>query len=276
MEFALRSAGSKAGGQSANEDAYGFLSPDRAWVIDGATSTDPNSVIGESTGGKWLAEQLHAYLSGDRSDDLPAEVLTRASRWLYSQWLGLSMSSEVPPYGSLAYVHLIDEQLHYGVLGDVVIATRSAVGAVELIKDDRSEPFQRMALDLSYRTQGLDLSNRQREFEKRYVNTKIGYPIFTVFPHSPEDFLTGIIEVTPGMSVLIASDGFSRLVDTFGTFDIGALIEAIADPDGVPTMLSTLRAIELADPERHRYRRLKVHDDATGLLLVCRSCSVEN
>jgi hypothetical protein len=66
--------------------------------------------------------------------------------------------------------------------------------------------------------------------------------------------------------VLLASDGYYRLVDHYNAASDAELVRRTAEL-GADAMLAQLRAIEAADPLATRYPRLKIADDATALLL---------
>jgi len=68
-------------------------------------------------------------------------------------------------------------------------------------------------------------------------------------------------------SVLMMSDGFYRLVDTFERYTDASLFDAV-ERRGLRALLAELRAIELADAECVRHPRFKAHDDATALWLA--------
>ena len=66
--------------------------------------------------------------------------------------------------------------------------------------------------------------------------------------------------------ILLASDGYYRLVDHYGAVDDAELVRRTAAL-GADVMIEQLRAIEADDPLAMRYPRLKIADDATALLL---------
>ena len=69
-----------------------------------------------------------------------------------------------------------------------------------------------------------------------------------------------------GGHVLLASDGFWRLVDPYGVLTADALMDAVV-ARGPAAVLADLRAIEAGDAACVRFPRLKVRDDATAVLL---------
>lgn len=66
--------------------------------------------------------------------------------------------------------------------------------------------------------------------------------------------------------VLLASDGYYRLVDHYGARNDAELVRE-TDRQGADALLKQLRAIEAADSLGTAYPRLKMRDDATALLI---------
>jgi hypothetical protein len=64
--------------------------------------------------------------------------------------------------------------------------------------------------------------------------------------------------------LLLMSDGFYRLVDTFGRYGDRALLEAV-ERRGLGALLDELRELESADAECVAHPRFKRYDDATAL-----------
>ena len=66
--------------------------------------------------------------------------------------------------------------------------------------------------------------------------------------------------------LLLATDGFYRLVDTYRMLTAGELMQAALER-GLAPLYAELRRIEDADPECLSHPRLKARDDATALLV---------
>ena len=67
--------------------------------------------------------------------------------------------------------------------------------------------------------------------------------------------------------LLMMSDGFYRLVDTFERYTDATLFQAV-EQRGLAALLQELRELERGDPECRRHLRFKTHDDATALRLA--------
>jgi hypothetical protein len=98
------------------------------------------------------------------------------------------------------------------------------------------------------------------------MNTPSGYGVFSITPPPAHFVRSGTIALEPGATVLLASDGLTRLVDVFRRYGARELFEA-ARLRGIASLVDELRHIESADSECISFPRAKISDDATGLLL---------
>jgi hypothetical protein len=67
--------------------------------------------------------------------------------------------------------------------------------------------------------------------------------------------------------ILIASDGFFRLVNVFGAYDESKLLAAALHGKGLAALYTELREREAEDPTCRRHPRLKFMDDASAVLV---------
>ena len=98
------------------------------------------------------------------------------------------------------------------------------------------------------------------------MNTPGGYGVFSITPPPPHFVRSGAITLAPGASVLLASDGLTRLVDVFQRYDARKLFNT-ARAHGLASLVDELRQIETADSECISFPRAKISDDSTGMLL---------
>jgi hypothetical protein len=73
--------------------------------------------------------------------------------------------------------------------------------------------------------------------------------------------------VKPGEPIVLATDGFMRLVDVFGAYSDTALHARLAAGKG-PDLMKELRERERSDLLAAAYPRVKTHDDATFLVIA--------
>ncbi|WP_161783823.1 hypothetical protein [Bosea sp. LC85] len=76
-----------------------------------------------------------------------------------------------------------------------------------------------------------------------------------------------IATVSPTATVLLASDGFMRLVDVLKRYDEAGLMQAVVS-EGAAALVAELRRLESGDPRTERFNRVKIHDDATALVVM--------
>jgi hypothetical protein len=99
------------------------------------------------------------------------------------------------------------------------------------------------------------------------MNTPGGYWIFNGDPKAVEHARTGIIPLGKGGKLLLATDGFSRLVDLFEYFATwGDLLYAL-QKSSLQELGEILRDIETRDSECLKFPRFSTHDDATAVYM---------
>jgi hypothetical protein len=100
---------------------------------------------------------------------------------------------------------------------------------------------------------------------RSHRNQPGGYWVAADLPGSAYEALAGTVDVTGLRRLAVATDGATRLVDTFGTHDWRGMLDALV-ADGPAAWIARTREVERADaaaePARRRGRG-KVHDDAS-------------
>ena len=74
-------------------------------------------------------------------------------------------------------------------------------------------------------------------------------------------------QVHPGAPIVLATDGFMRLVDVFAVYSDGELHDRLAAGQG-PDLMQELRERERGDLMAGAFPRVKTHDDATFLVMA--------
>ena len=74
--------------------------------------------------------------------------------------------------------------------------------------------------------------------------------------------------IEPGDHILLMSDGFYRLIDTFNLYSPRNFMARATAPNGLSFLYNELRTVEDSDPDGRLYPRVKKSDDATALLLT--------
>lgn len=281
MGWRVISQASEKGSAAYNEDMSGAAGT-CAWIIDGSAffSGAPRTT-GESEGA-WLVRRIDAILRANPPEDLAfpawAEALERQLREDYAA-LGEGHPEREAGEGPSAVLGLIRLRrdgdacrIEGAVIGDVSILIRDG-DRIERWTDPSSNPFEAKTIAaatadghrpgevISPKALAQILQNR------RSLNRSGGY--WAVNPGL--DWREGLrlfsAEISPGATILLASDGFMRLVDVIAHCDEAGLMDSVARL-GTAGTIAALRRLESVDLLAERFRRVKIHDDATALLVT--------
>jgi len=268
-------------GSATNEDraaAEGRL----AWVIDGATDVLAAPLTNRESDSAWFADELDRELrdyARSGLDDLdlaalPGELARSiAPRFDAASQRRPATRHEHPSAAGLI-IALQPDRVAYVALADcsMIARTDGATSRHGIARDDagdrhlvgvlRTEPD-------THKTTGSDLRGRLLpilQASRDLLNEPHGYGAFSVLP--PPDVFTmqGSLAARPGTRLLLATDGFMRLVDVFSLYSEEGLMDA-AGTLGLAALEAELRGFEQSATGRSRFPRFKCHDDATALLI---------
>lgn len=276
----LLSQASERGSAAVNEDAAG-LHGRHAWIIDGSAFFSGPARIAESSEGAWLVATVDRWLRHDLPDDVPlsAAAAALAARLVDEDArLGPAPPERRAGEGPLAVFALLrlvaqadGFRLDAMMLGDVsvLIADR---GRVTRWTDERVQPFEaRTIAAASAAGRGGRAVIASEAFaqvieNRRFLNREGGY--WAVGPGQPWQAGLRFMSqpISADATLLLGSDGFMRLVDGLGAYSDTDLVAAAA-ARGVESLIAELREIEREDGDAARFARVKIHDDATALLI---------
>ncbi|MBV1693966.1 MAG: protein phosphatase 2C domain-containing protein [Hyphomicrobiales bacterium] len=263
-------------GRDLNEDAAGATG-NLAWVLDGARS--PVAPRFGPSDAAWLVGEIDTRLqaagaSGATLDD----ALARLASALPLAW---GPADDADPAGGptncLALLHLeVDAgtggaNIEAAVLGDVVVLMDGGDGPV-IWTDERVRPFEARTIAVAARcsrapdgTLGPEVAETIRA-NRRAINTPHGFAV--VSPVRPWLHLARRFSarLAPGSRLALMSDGFWRLVDPFEMMSPRELLDALLSGEA-DALLARLRAAERDDGDAGRWPRIKIHDDATVMVV---------
>lgn len=291
MQVACTDQVCAAGGAAANEDAVGTTgTPERgaAWVIDGATGVGERERIpGWDSDAQWYAQRLSQAFAQHALQDRPVPALFRSLieglAEAYRRESEPATTPAVPrhalPSAAAAWIRWDGAGcLTFAALGDCKALLRQADGKTDALgprtaakSDDRINQAVRRLQDAglsapeAYRAQ---LARHLRANRDR-MNTPEGYWVFSVHPEAADHLDLDRRTLQGDAEILLMTDGFFRLVDTYRAYDPDGLFDAVRT-HGLEALLGELRAIEAADPNCLRYPRLKPADDAAAVYLLAR------
>jgi hypothetical protein len=279
-----------APGATINEDGYGFwpaeaprAAPRAAWVLDGVTGINDRPLLPGPSDAAWFVAQVQAALPAllSQSADMPIAALVDAlvrelDRRQSAAWID-PRGADIweTPAASFAFVRLIGAEVEIARLGDCLVLLEAADGAVTVMEHpvlEQIEAETRQAV-LDLRAAGITDPQQVRakmipqlRAQRRRRNRADGYGVLAA-EHSCMPMMHVDRMPTANLRrVLLASDGYYRLVDHYNAMTDAGLIRR-TEADGAAALLQQLRAIEAADPLAASYPRLKIRDDATALLI---------
>ena len=266
-------------GRASNEDAIGATRC-AAWAIDGTKGPFDHKLTPGPTDATWHAQTLNAVLLESYADATgdPTASLAKAAERLSAAYTrnAIDVPSHEQPSACLALVAAgPSRMLHLFNIGDCCILMERA-GAVRNFGSSRIERLEPAAIVELVRLReamddGSDPWPQLRETLKRNFETAMNKPGGYWVVHPSLHWLHAVQhEELPAHEVdhvLIASDGFFRLVNVFGAYDAYGLMAAALHGKGLAALCAELRAREAEDPTCRRHPRLKPMDDASAILV---------
>ena len=261
-----------------NEDAHGATAA-AAWVIDGAKGPFDHRLTPGPSDASWYAQALNDVLAAQFQDPPAdpvrslAETAGRLAR-IYGEVARTAPLHEQPSAClSLATLDAAAASLTLFNIGDCrMIVDRAGVArsfgssGIERLERDAIAEVSRLRQRAGH---AGDPWQELRPTLRRNFETAMNRPGGYWVTHPSLPWLHQVqradIPLREVNHVLIASDGFFRLVAVFEAYDPSGLVAA-ARARGLSALCAELRAREDDDPECRRYPRLKARDDATAVL----------
>jgi len=274
-------------GNGTGDDRYGFdESSGTAWVVDGATDVgtarlfpdigaDPEApTFGWESDAAWYADRLSerfiqppaalqsakAYLES-AIFDVAAKAQAEALRPIASE-----PRHNLPSAGGI-WMQRSDDVLEFAALGDCVAIVRTGghsqfVGQLDLIKAEHALNRKQLA-EPAGKAGGYASA---RETRNR-MNTDGAHWVFSLHPEAAARADVTKIQLRGETQILLMSDGFFRLVEPYGLYDVDSLMTRAMEEDSLPDLAAQLRAAEQNPEDDARIGRLKTSDDACAVLV---------
>lgn len=263
-----------------NDDACGAHGA-FAWVIDGATDLHTPPYSGQASDAQWLAERLnshlHAALEGQTSEAELRAVIRKAAQRAHAAFGAFEnvggMEFWESPTASVALVAETATGLTGLDLGDCrcFALDVEGIGHEAGSRGGASDDEAKRARDASAKVgasallRDEDTLKMLREVRARHNQTD-GYWVFGLQETCADHARVWELPLKRPAHVLLATDGFSALVDRYRVYDAAGLVRAALDK-GLQELGRELREIETADAGGALHPRFKKSDDATAVLL---------
>ncbi|WP_140985902.1 protein phosphatase 2C domain-containing protein [Asticcacaulis tiandongensis] len=274
MTLKIISSGSDQGSPY-NEDLYGAVR-DRVWLLDGATGLAP-SRFENSSDAQWLVRAFSDYFSTADGDTV--EVLKGAIDTMRAQYIATGPLPEVlyaMPSTGLSMVREVGADIEIASLADVKAYVVLKSGEVQVIGGGPLEALDAALADELVKVQAvhgaMDLKASRAHVEhiiranREKMNRDGGYWVLSLDPVC----LTGLEVVripTEDVShILLATDGFYDLWERYEPKSFAKVVHALMAGKG-EALITRLRAIERHDEWGEQFPRVKLHDDASWVLI---------
>lgn len=265
MHFDLIQSISLAGDSTkANDDRCGAA--DRhAWIVDGATDLGEPGLLGGRGGAAWLAGEADRAFAAAKGpidaicrevfDHVAAQYAAQRTRDPVAAW-------ELPSAGFLA-IGLGDGTLDCAWLGDCAgLLIRYGVPARIGPQPERAGEI---ALASSVAAHGLGTIRPAPVLAAlRAARENPARKVLGVDPRGIERLHTARIAALPGDDVLLMTDGFAEMIDSYALVT-PAELAALLPVEGLNGLATRIRAAEAEDANCTRWPRFKRGDDATAL-----------
>lgn len=254
-------------------------------ILDGATSVADEDYV-EPTAGDvvWFvrafALALGSAIEPDRSQEDSVVRAIEQVRTEYDRRTGdITVPSYAWPIAALTWVRIRHEggraRLEVWCVGDCKTLLRMPGGRVEDI-DPYDNPFEAQLLqrvrelalqggdDPATRLQRLMPVLRER---RAFQNSTHAPGSLCLYPGGGFDARRYSVDLEPGTMLLMMTDGFYRLVDTYGLYDDAGLAEACRER-GIAALMQELRAYEQSGAASFAIKRA---DDASAIAWIAGS-----
>jgi hypothetical protein len=263
---------------AANADWF-WVDEHTALLLDGATPRDNQRVSAAVNDTVWLVrrfveEFVRAGPGGVR------ERVERARAALKREYDGLcaaaGLTPDDTPFACLTIVQQTEAQLELFNMGDLTTLVRFRDGSVQRFGESAVRELDRRALAEMRRHQQAGVAPHAERYRRAWSliaahreqrNRLAGYDVLDLDAGGADRFEHHRFDAGGVRDVLMLSDGFYRLVDTFERYTDSTLLQAL-ERRGLAALLGELRELERGDLECIEHLRFKTHDDATALWLA--------
>ena len=263
-----------------NEDAVGYIGdPDdiqAAWALDGVTGINDRSLGLQGSDAQWFVARIDAHLRSlfFEARNMPSVMSGLVDRLIDDLALVTLPENYDPPAACIAAVCKIGMQWQAVRLGDCRLLAEDGKGSHRIV-DFPNDDFDHWVTAEAVRLRAGGLSNLKDIAQalqpalfanRRRRNRPGGYGVIEADRACLA--FAEYMPLTDPAAVLLASDGFFRLVDHYAEVTESELLRRAVAGSGVIALYDTLRAIEQSDPDCRKFPRLKPGDDASAIALT--------
>jgi serine/threonine protein phosphatase PrpC len=277
--FEVEDSGSEPG-TVYNDDCWGSVAG-AVWILDGATGLSKKRLLpSASSDAQWFVRAVDQEL---RNADWSAatEILLRsAMQQVYRKFCDESRGSSEQalwPFSSFALVRVLGSSIEFVNLGDCrILWTSSDAKAVKSFGWSRVTELDGNVVQEINRLHREGTTDNEVVWQtispiiqanRALKNQPGGYWILDVAGEGLGHLQRMELRPSEVDRVLLCTDGYYRLVDTYRTRSEETLLKDSMEL-GIAGTIRSIREIELADDRCLSFPRIKPSDDATAVLAV--------
>lgn len=272
--------------KSKNEDMLGSVG-NFFWVLDGATPLSQEKYLDAESDAAWFVqtlnqsmitsitkqETIHDAQAGSEISCVMHRALSACKEdilAIYPNYLSLPKADQVSASG--VFIRIGELYLEYFILSDCYLACQQR-GQIQCFVDERLGRWDAISQNEIKKRQAVTGCSHQEAFQymlpllrqhRSLMNTEEGYWSFSVDAQGIGNALTGRLPLLAPTKILLCSDGFARIFETFQIFTIEQILEGHVR---LETAVRCLREAEKQDAACMRFPRVKTYDDVTAILI---------
>jgi serine/threonine protein phosphatase PrpC len=276
--LAISDSGSDAGGTH-NDDCWGSVST-AVWILDGATALSKERLFPAApSDAQWFVRAVDSELrNADWSRatrPLLQAVMHRVRRRFHVEAAGRIEQVSLWPVASFALIRVCGGRLEFVNLGDCrILWRRPSGGSVSSFGSSRVTELDASVVREMRRLHREGYASHEMvrkallpmiEANRKLKNAPEGYWILDITGEGLLHVQTTVVEAANVERVLLCTDGYYRLVDTYHKRTDQSLLSDSVNI-GVSAMIREIREIERKDEHCLEFPRIKPFDDATAVL----------
>ncbi|MFA9423752.1 MAG: hypothetical protein ACERLG_09245 [Sedimentibacter sp.] len=268
-------------GDFANEDVAG-INEYGAWLLDGATGLSGANLTCEVSDARWYTKWWDSYLSSNLKNHMPlGEIISNGINQVsvdFKKAINNKSCSKLDyPSSSIIVLKWHEDSIEYFSLGDSPVLIQRKY-SMEEITDEKISTLDKKvynAMKNTIKQQNISAWDAKPfvlpmiKEHRLMLNKENGYWILSFDIKAVSKASQGILKISEPTKILMASDGFSALVDKYNVIEKEDFIMQVENK-GLPLLYEDLRMIEDIDKEGIKYPRFKKCDDASAICFEIR------
>ena len=267
-------------GRAWNEDRF-FISQDFCFVLDGATSLTKERYSEFNTDAEWVSDWWKEYLIENLKDmevTIP-EILkqgVKECRKVYNEMSGKNEYIDFPST-TASIVRRRGGELEVYIIADSPILFETKDGYAFRLNDSKVDVVDEINLAIYYslaKKENSTVSEIRKKYPEHVKNGRMkknragGYFVLADSVEAIDNGIYTVIKEDLIKKVLIMSDGYSQVFDTFKFLTEKELLNEINSENDIARIYERLYTLQEQDEGALNYPRMKKRDDATVVAMM--------